>query len=51
MDEVHVGLAFIVAVALSACFAIAVNVGTQYNCRVTTMESGYSAAQVAEVCK
>lgn len=51
MDEVHVFITFVVALAVSAVLVVGVNVGAAHSCKLRAIEAGYTATEVQELCK
>lgn len=51
MDETHVILGLIIALAVSAVLVVGINVGAAHSCKTRAMDAGYTAAEVQELCK
>lgn len=51
MDEVHVFITFIVALAVSAVLVVGINVGAAHSCKLTAIGAGFTATEVQELCK
>lgn len=51
MDETHVILGMILALAVSVVLVVGMNVGAAHSCKMCAMGAGYTASEVQELCK
>lgn len=51
MDEAHVFIGLIIALAVSAVLVVGMNVGAAHSCKMRAIEAGFTAAETQELCK